>query len=229
MPTTNIRRRIGGTIHYRSSAEGEPPSRRVEGYALLFGVESAPFVDTRSRRVVEIIEPEAVDMDLLNASDIKMTFDHDSRRLLARSINGVGSLSYHVDERGVAFSFDAPETADGDMVLELVRRGDLRGCSFCFATDYEDMNHVGIERSIDETGKENVTIHLIKLTAIYDFAITPDPAYPATTVEARSLPDVVSARLEASEPESDNSVTEEAKVCHSASLRRLRRLNKRII
>ncbi len=229
MPTTNLRRRMGGTIRYRSAGEGEPPSRRIEGYALLFGVESAPFVDTRARRVVEVIEPGAVDIDLLDASDIKMTFDHDSRRLLARSVNGEGTLSYQVDEQGVAFSFDAPDTADGDMILELVRRGDLRGCSFCFATDYEDMNHVGVERSIDDSGKENITIHLRRFTAIYDFAITPDPAYPDTTVEARSLPESFSARVLASDPSTEDSSIEHAKRQQSASLRRLRQLNKRYI
>lgn len=65
-----------------------------------------------------------------------MTMNHDFATLLARSKRGEGTLQYDVDERGVHFSFDAPNTDDGDRALELVRRGDIDGCSFMFSCSY---------------------------------------------------------------------------------------------
>ncbi|MCM1029740.1 MAG: HK97 family phage prohead protease [Pseudoflavonifractor sp.] len=188
MPQNETRRlSFGGNMQLRAVGEGEAASRRIEGRAILFDTESLPLEDSETRLVVETIAPGAVTRDLLDSSDIKMNLDHDNRRLLARSVGGEGTLEYDVDDQGVSFAFDAPRTADGDIVLELVRRGDLRGCSFCFATDYSDPARVSVTRRRGEDGRETVAIRHLAMTAIYDFAITADPAYPDTEVAARAL------------------------------------------
>ena len=59
--------------------------------------------------------------------------DHNKDRgVLARSTNGEGSLKLSIDEKGLKYSFEAPNTALGDEILEGIRRGDIRACSFAF-------------------------------------------------------------------------------------------------
>lgn len=178
-----------GTVHVRSQqgSEGDAESRTIEGYAILFNTPSAPLWQDEDGEVREQIAPEAITKDFLDGCDIKMTMNHDFATLLARSKRGEGTLQYDVDTKGVHFTFDAPNTDDGDRALELVRRGDIDGCSFMFACDYRDPN-VTCEVSKDkDTGKtvELYTIHAV--TNIYDFTLTPMPAYPDTEVSARAL------------------------------------------
>ena len=108
---------------------------------------------------------------------------HDRQLILARSNKGQGTLRYNIDEKGVSFEFDAPHTADGDKALELVRRGELAGCSFMFTTRYWDSDFV--ERSaVNVNGLTSITYRVKVITGIYDFTLAADPAYPDTTVQA---------------------------------------------
>lgn len=163
-------------------AEGKE-SRTITGYAILFNTPSAPFYEDDEEEVREVIAPSAVSKELLDTCDIKMTMFHDRQLILARSNNGTGTLSYSVDDKGVAFEFEAPNTVDGDKALELVRRGDIAGCSFMFATHYYDRGYVSrtVER---KDGKTNITLTVNTITGIYDFTLAADPAYPDTTCEA---------------------------------------------
>ena len=75
--------------------------RTVAGYAMLF--------DTPSDGLYfeEIIERGALD-GVLDTSDVFALMNHDERRgILARNNKGKGSLSLHIDERGLKYSFQA--------------------------------------------------------------------------------------------------------------------------
>ena len=172
-------------LHVREAGEGEAQSRTITGYAILFNTLSAPLWEDEDEAAYEIIAPEAVTREFLDGCDIKMTMFHDRQLILARSNNGKGTLSYNVDEKGVSFEFEAPNTADGDKALELVRRGDISGCSFMFSTHYYDQAYVGrdVER---KDGKTVVTYTVRTITGIYDFTLAADPAYPDTTCEAEA-------------------------------------------
>lgn len=178
-------------LHVRESSEGE--SRTITGYAILFNTPSAPLYRYEDEEAVEIIAPEAVTREFLDGCDIKMTMFHDRQLILARSKAGSGTLSYSVDEKGVAFSFDAPKTADGDKALELVRRGDISGCSFMFSTYYYDEKYV--DRKIERAdGITRITYTVRAVTGIYDFTLAADPAYPDTSCEAEARELVKSLR-----------------------------------
>lgn len=173
-------------LQVREAAEGEAPSRTVEGYAILFNVPSAPLWADEDSEAREVIAPGAVTKELLDGCDIKMTMFHNRQLLLARSNKGEGTLTYVVDDKGVQFSFDAPNTADGDKVLELVRRGDLGGCSFAFTTRYYD--DACVERSAKVVNGTTMITYTVKaVTGVYDFTVTDNPAYPDTSVEAREF------------------------------------------
>lgn len=173
-------------LQVREAAEGETPSRTITGYAIMFGVPSEPLWSDDESEAREVIAPEAVTKEVLDASDIKFTMFHDRQLILARSKKGAGSLSYEVDGKGVKFEFDAPNTADGDKALELVRRGDISGCSFAFSTRYWDSDFV--ERTAKVVnGASQITYTVKAVTGIYDFTLAADPAYPDTSVEAREF------------------------------------------
>lgn len=172
--------------------DGQEESRAITGYAILFDAPSAPLYEDEDEVIREVIAPEAVSLELLDKSDIKMTMFHDRQLLLARSNNGSGTLSYGIDDKGVYFEFEAPDTADGDKAIELVKRGDIAGCSFAFSTRYYDRAFV--EESVVHGDKVEVTYRVKVITGIYDFTLAADPAYPDTSVEAREIVEALHQR-----------------------------------
>ena len=175
-------------LQVREAAEGEAPSRTITGYAVLFGVPSAPLWQDEDSEAREVIAAGAITKELLDGCDIKMTMYHNRQCLLARSNKGVGTLSYEVDEKGVKFTFDAPNTQHGDEALELIRRGDISGCSFMFTTRYYDDACVSRTATV-VNGVTMITYTVKAVTGVYDFTITDNPAYPDTSVEAREFVD----------------------------------------
>lgn len=170
-------------LHVREAGEGEKQSRTITGYAILFNTPSAVLYADEEEEDREVIAPEAITRELLDGCDIKMTMFHDRQLILARSNMGEGTLKYSVDDEGVSFEFEAPKTADGDKALELVRRGDIAGCSFAFTTHYYDESFVKPEIE-KRDGKTIITYHVNVITGVYDFTLAADPAYPDTTCEA---------------------------------------------
>ena len=175
-----IRSGIGGKWKpvLREAAEGGGESRTIEGYAIVFGVESRILSDYWDN-YREIIEPGAITEERLKEMDVKMTMYHNREKILARSNQGEGTLKLRVDEVGVHYEFDAPNTVDGDTALELVKRGDLSGSSFMFWTD--ERSGVSYEKRSD-----GIMLRRVKtIGMIYDMTIAADPAYEETTVAAR--------------------------------------------
>lgn len=95
-----------------------------------------------------------------------------------------------------------PKTVDGDKALELVQRGDLSGCSFIYSTDEGDSeNAVSYERLDEKTegGGDILLRHVKRIDNVYDFTITPKPAYEQTTVSKREVEEA-GVVLNSSEP-----------------------------
>lgn len=175
---------ISTKLYVRENKLGEKTSRTITGYAIIFGKTSAPLWSDEDSEAREIISKSAITKELLDRQDIKFTMFHDRQLILARSKNGKGTLSYTVDGFGIRFSFDAPCTMDGDKALELVKRGDIAGCSFAFSTYYNDSKYV--ERNVqNNNGKTLITYTVKVVTGIYDFTLAADPAYPDTSVKNR--------------------------------------------
>lgn len=187
-------------LHIREAAEGEASSRTIIGYAILFNVPSAPLWSDEDSEAREVIAPEAVTKEFLDGQDIKMTMFHDNHSLLARSNKGGGTLSYTVDDKGVMFEFTAPNTVDGDKALELVRRGDISGCSFAFTTHYFDSDFVERQSKVAANGVNNITYRVKAVTGIYDFTLAANPYYPDTSVEVRELTDELKREQHATGP-----------------------------
>ena len=198
-----------------SSAPSYSEGRTISGYAIVFGVESR-VLPSWDGSFIEVIERGAVSDELLRTSDVKALFNHDRNYLLARNVNGEGTLRLSVDDHGLRFEFDAPETTVGNDVLELVKRGDLRGCSFAFTVNEEDVKYTR-----DGDIKKR-TIH--KLSGLYDVSVVVDPAYTQTSVDARSF----DAQEESKEPEGQQKQEEQREVMPSPELLALRQALRKI-
>lgn len=175
-------------LHIREAAAGEE-SRTIEGYALKFGVRSRLLCDWWDY-YYEQLEPGCVTREMLDRQDIKLTMFHDRQLILARSNKGVGTLSYEVDAVGVRFWAEMPHTVDGDKALELVQRGDIAGCSFCYSTDEGDSeNAVSYEclKEKTENGEDILLRHVKRIDNVYDFTLATDPAFEQTTVSRREV------------------------------------------
>lgn len=186
--------------------DGKEESRTITGYAILFDTPSAPLYEDEEEVIREVIAPEAVSKELLDKSDIKMTMFHNKQLLLARSNKGSGTLSYGIDDKGVYFEFEAPDTADGDKAIELVKRGDIAGCSFAFSTRYYDRAFV--EESVVHGDKVEVTYRVKVITGIYDFTLAADPAYPDTSVEAREIVEALHQRRQGENEKIEKQIAE---------------------
>lgn len=158
-------------------------SRTIEGYAVVFNERSVFLPDwNKGRMVEEVMMPGSITEELISKSDVIANIDHDNRRMVARSINGEGSLSLSVDERGLYFRFDAPNTPDGETVLQGVRRGDYRGCSFAYTCD-ED---TGVHYEKNDKDSRALIRYVDEVNGLYDVSVVIHPAYPQTNVDSRS-------------------------------------------
>ncbi len=157
--------------------------RTVEGYAIVFNSDSRMLYDrTRKRYFIERIEPRAVSEEFLMSCDIRMNRNHDDDKLLARSRYGNGTLRFSIDEYGVKYSFEMPETSVGNDTLESIRRGDIFGSSFRFIYAPD-----GVRNESLKDGKGTMLRTISKFGDILDFSIVTDPAYYGTSVNARSF------------------------------------------
>ena len=116
-------------------ADGHRPT--IRGYAALFNQWSHPLPGD-GFMFRERIMPGAFDRALASPSlDVIANYDHNNRDLLGRSSSG--TLKLFVDERGLGFELDPPDTNLGRDLVTLVKRGDLgsngSGCSFAFTVD----------------------------------------------------------------------------------------------
>lgn len=163
-------------INEIQSADEE--SRKVEGYALVFNSESEDL------GFIEIIEPSAIDDDVIAKSDVFAWLNHDEKRgCLARSRKGKGSLSLTIDNRGLKYSFEAPHTSLGNELLESLKRGDISASSFAFTVSN------GGEKWEKRDGKYYRTI--TKIDRLYDVSPVYCPAYSETSVACRSFDNII--------------------------------------
>ena len=177
-------------------------SRTIEGYAVVFNERSVFLPDwNKGRMVEEVMMPGSITEELIAKSDVIANIDHDNRRMVARSINGEGSLHLSLDEHGLKFSYEAPMTNDGEAVLQGVRRGDYRGCSFAYTCD----EVTGVHYEKNEKDSRALIRYVDEVNGLYDVSVVIHPAYPQTNVDSRAaVLDVALMRGMIEENENDN-------------------------
>lgn len=121
---------------------------------------------------IEIIKRGA--LDGADLSDVRLLYNHDANKLpLARTPR---TMELKTDAAGLTFSATLPETEEARAVHIAVGRGDLSGASFAFT----------VPEGGDSYDPQTNTRTITKIKKVYEFSICPFPAYPQTSVEARS-------------------------------------------
>lgn len=149
-----------------------PESRTVSGYAIVFNSDSNDLGG-----FIERIDPTSLD-GVVEKSDVLCLLNHnEDRGVLARSNKGEGSLTLEIDEIGLKYTFEAPNTALGDELLEGLRRGDISTSSFAFTVGKDSWSKM-------ENGTYLRTINSIN--ELFDVSPVYRAAYDATSVKADS-------------------------------------------
>lgn len=155
-------------------------SRTIRGYAAVFDKNSVVI----SGSFIEKIERNAFD-DVLN-SDFVALFNHDQNQILAR--NKV-TLRTGVDEKGLWYEFEAPNTTAGNDLLENIRLGNVQKSSFAFT--------VKEQRWEPPQGERKVSLRSIKkIDQLFDVSPVTYPAYPDTSVAQRSFEQIEFVNIE---------------------------------
>lgn len=152
----------------RASPQGEEKKMTVGGYAMRFEAPTVLF-SIDGVDYVEVIDRNAlVGCDM---SDVVFDRGHAMEdKLLARTSNG--SLRLSVDDAGLNFEADIADTQDGRDCYELIKRGDINGCSFAALIEEVSYN------------KETHTRRILRFSRLADVAAVTFPAYPSTEISA---------------------------------------------
>lgn len=147
--------------------------RIVSGYAIRFNEDSA-FMGFTER-----ISPSALPASMLENADIFAYFNHDWSKVLARTPN---SLKLDLRDDGLYYEFEAPNTQDGNDLLEHIKRGEMYGTSFAFSLPEDGSGEVWTKQEDGTYLRE-----IIMFDALYEISPVYTPAYPTTSVSARCL------------------------------------------
>lgn len=162
-----------GKVELRSE-EGKPSV--VRGYAAVYDKRSEDF-GYGENHLFEVIQRGAFDDALKD--DIRALFNHDANLILARSKGGEGTLKVGVDDTGLWYEFEAPDTQAGRDLMVSLKRGDVDQSSFAFTVDASGQR-------FDKADGANVRT-ITKVSRLYDVSPVTYPAYPDTTALARSF------------------------------------------
>ena len=133
----------------------------VTGYGSIF--------NSRSENLggfYEYISPTAISKETIEKSDVRALINHDANLILAR--NTSGTLDLTVDEKGLKYSFQIPETSYGKDLAINMKNGNLNQSSFAFTVADDEWN-------TDEDGNDIRTITAID--RLYDISVVSYPAY----------------------------------------------------
>jgi HK97 family phage prohead protease len=154
-------------VELRVVGDDEP---KITGYAAKYGKWSMDLGGFTER-----IRRGAFDEAIME-SDVRALKNHDPNLLLGRTASE--TLRLESNSVGLKFEVDVPKTTTGTDTVEEIRRGDLSGCSFAFTVSEDDWKY-------NEDGTVERTIR--KVDRLFDVGPVTYPAYPDTTVAARSL------------------------------------------
>ena len=116
----------------------------------------------------EYISPAAISEETIAKSDVRALINHDQNLILARSTTG--TLNLTVDEKGLKYEFEIPQTSYGKDLAINMQNGNLNQSSFAFTVASN-----GDEWSTDEDGNDIRTI--TSIDRLYDVAVVTYPAY----------------------------------------------------
>ncbi|MFD0762989.1 HK97 family phage prohead protease [Lutibacter aestuarii] len=123
----------------------------------------------------EEILPGAFD-DVLK-DDVRCLFNHNPNYVLARSVNGEGTLTLTVDNEGLKYRYETPNVSYANDLAENIRLGNVSQSSFAFKAKEVVWRELSEEMDLRQ---------IVKVEKLYDVSPVTYPAYQDTTVAKRS-------------------------------------------
>ncbi|WP_271856081.1 HK97 family phage prohead protease [Patiriisocius marinus] len=141
----------------------------IEGYAAVYGARAD------LHYFEEEVLPGAFDEVLMD--DVRCLINHDPQYVLARSVNGEGTLKLELDEKGLKYSYKTPNRSYAKDLQDAIESGDVNQSSFAF--------FVKEDRWQKRDGKPDLR-SIVKFSQLLDVSPVTYPAYDAATVGKRS-------------------------------------------
>lgn len=206
IPDTPDRERRGcnGTVEIRAAEDG---SGTIKGIAAVVNQETVIGGGLFGFR--EKIAPGAFD-DAVKNDDVRALFNHDPNMLLGRTASGTLRLS--VTKSGLAYEVDLPDTRAAQDVRALIQRGDVNGSSFGFTVEDDDWDETDVK-------KGQLPLRTIRKVSLFDVSPVTYPAYPQTSVSARSKAQTISEADAAAKAASEVAKSPDVKAREAARAR----------
>jgi len=153
---------------FETRIEADKEARTITGYAAIYNSDSEDLGG-----FIERMAPSSFDGRLQD--DVRVLFNHDNNLVLGRTISGTATLE--VDEKGLRYTCQLPDTTYAKDLIELMERGDVTQSSFAFTIE-------------DESWEERADGMLIrtvkKVGQLYDVSPVTYPAYTEATSGLRT-------------------------------------------
>ena len=159
-----------GKVALRAQGDDGDGDKVLEGYAAVFNVWS------EGLWFQEKIEPGAFS-ESIKEDDVVALFNHDPNLVLGRT--SAETLELKEDKIGLFYNVTLPNSRTGEDLYVSVERGDVKGSSFGFITLEDKWEY--------PDGDDGDVMRTILKARLYDVSPATYPAYPDTTVAARSL------------------------------------------
>jgi len=158
-------------LEIRTEDEG---GLKISGYAALYNRKS-----DNLGGFVEILRPGAFRKALESEPDVKALFNHDPSSIFARTKNG--SLALTENQTGLKFeAMIGADDEDGKRIYNKVKNGLIDQCSFAFACGEDGQKWT-------ESKDGPMLREIFEVDLLADVSVVTNPAYPQTTVQARSI------------------------------------------
>lgn len=156
---------------FRASDDGKTGTLR--GYALRFGsvYDMGWFTEEVDRRA----------LDNADMNDVRVLLNHDPNQILGRTVAGTAKVG--VDEKGLWYEVQLPESPNGENARVAIQRGDITQSSWGFVLNYTKESNG--DRWEKRDGKEHRILTDVRM--VYDASPVTFPANPDTSVAKRSL------------------------------------------
>ena len=151
---------------------------QIAGYAIVFNKPSVP-----NAPFIEYIAPTA--LNNVDLSDVLALYNHDYANVLGRV--DAGTLKLSIDNVGLHFVLDMPDTTVGHDVYNNIKAGNLKGMSFGF--------YVADGGDSWQQGADSPIRIINQLQTLSEISVVSRPAYDDTSVQVtRSMDAFLSER-----------------------------------
>ena len=153
---------------FETRIEADKEARTITGYAAIYNSDSEDLGG-----FIERMSKSSFDGRLQD--DVRVLFNHDNNLVLGRTISGTATLE--VDEKGLRYTCQLPDTTYAKDLFELMERGDVTQSSFAFTIE---------EESWEERADGMLIRTVKKVGQLYDVSPVTYPAYKDSTSGLRT-------------------------------------------